>query len=250
MPELRITCPNRACGQPLNLPSDAVGQPLSCPHCRSSLHVSLTPEGSVESITMAVAGWRVPRQYFVPGLALLMVGLTAMVMNGYLAARCYSDDRFALEYARNRARDLRNGQELNFNTNEDNPTDDEKTKEAKKKKREAKEATADELFGALAGSAAAYAVPANADEMTGQMWAPWIYPSRFVAMALGAFSALGGYCMLRGRGYLIACAGCIAAILNVNELACCVPGALAGIWGILMLVRDDGRRYFRIAPNL
>ncbi len=234
MPELRITCPNRACGQPLNLPSEAVGQPLSCPHCRSSLHVSLTPEGSVESITMAVAGWRVPRQYFVPGLALLMVGLTAMVMNGYLAARCYSDDRFALDYARNRARDLRNGQEVNF------LQDDTKRKEA----------TSDELFGALAGSAAAYAVPANADEMTGQMWAPWIYPSRFVAMALGAFSALGGYCMLRGRGYLIACAGCIAAILNVNELACCVPGALAGIWGILMLVRDDGRRYFRIAPNL
>jgi hypothetical protein len=43
--------------------------------------------------------------------------------------------------------------------------------------------------------------------------------------------------------------GCFAAALNVNELGCCFPGALAGIWGILMLVRDEGRRYFRIAPR-
>jgi hypothetical protein len=248
MPELLITCPNLACSQPLKLPSEAVGQPLSCPHCRSALRVELTPEGTLASVTLAAAGWRVPRQFFVPGLALLMVGLTAILMNGYLAWQCRADAAFALEYARNRAHDLRNGEELNFNSNEEKPDDDEKTKERKKRKREAKEATSDELFGALAGSAAAYSVPANADERTAQLWAPWIYPSRFVGMALGAISAVGGYCMLRGRGYLVAFAGCIAAAVNVNELACCVPGAIAGFWGILMLVRDDGRRYFRIVP--
>jgi len=234
MPELLITCPNPACSQPLKLPSEAVSQPLSCPHCRSALRVALTPEGTLESATLAAAGWRVPRQYFVPGLALLMVGLTAILMNGYITWQCRTDENFALEYSRNRARDLRNGQDMNL------------LKDEKKRK----EATTDELFGALAGSGAAYTVYANADELTAQMWAPWIYPSRFVGMTLGAITAIGGYCMLRGRGYLFAFAGCIAAAVNVNELACCVPGAISGFWGILMLVRDDGRRYFGIKPSV
>ena len=70
-----------------------------------------------------------------------------------------------------------------------------------------------------------------------------------IGIALGVITAIGGYCMLRGRGYYFAFAGCIAAAFNINELACCVPGAISGFWGILILVRDDGRRYFGISPR-
>jgi hypothetical protein len=49
--------------------------------------------------------------------------------------------------------------------------------------------------------------------------------------------------MVLGRGYWLAMAGCVAAALCVNP-CCCVPGFVAGLWGFLMLVRDEGQRYF------
>lgn len=250
MPELPITCPNSACAQPLKLPTEALGKPLSCPYCRAELNVTLTGSGEVESVEMLrKGGMRVPRHLLVPGFVLLILGFAGFFVNGYLGVQCKLKDGFALEYARNRVQDLRNGEELTSSRKKDDDEKDEKAKQAKKAKDEKREATPEELFGALAGSAATSAMRADADERTALGWAPWIYPSRLVFIGISAISALGGLCMLLGRGYILAMLGCIAGILNINELGCCFIGAIAGVWGILVLVRDDGRRYFRIAPK-
>ena len=233
MPDHLITCPNPACAQPLNLPGDAIGKPLSCPHCLSALNVTLTETGEVSSVAMArKSGMNVPRQFLVPGFALLILGLAGVFVNGYIALKCRTDDGFALRYSRHRAEDFRDG-----------------GLGAIAGGKSQKEVSPDDLFGALAGSAASAGKTADEVERVALGWEPWIYPSRYAAMGLGAITALGGFCILRGRGYGAALLGCVAAVLNINELGCCFPGGIAGVWGILMLVRDDGRRYFRIAPR-
>jgi hypothetical protein len=61
---------------------------------------------------------------------------------------------------------------------------------------------------------------------------------------VSAVTFLGGVAILRGRGPWLAFLGCAAAVVNVNHL-CCLPGAIAGVWGILALSRDDVRAHFR-----
>ncbi|MBX9583459.1 MAG: zinc-ribbon domain-containing protein [Gemmataceae bacterium] len=62
-----------------------------------------------------------------------------------------------------------------------------------------------------------------------------------VACGLAAFA--GGLAMALRRGYRVAQAGCVLAILNLPEL-CCVPGAVFGLWGLLMLAGEEGRSHF------
>jgi hypothetical protein len=53
----------------------------------------------------------------------------------------------------------------------------------------------------------------------------------------------GGLALVRRRGYRFVQVACVLAALNVAH-ACCVPGALAGLWGLLMLGSDEGREHF------
>jgi hypothetical protein len=69
-------------------------------------------------------------------------------------------------------------------------------------------------------------------------------PLHWASTAVSALAFLGGVAILRGRWYPLAVAGCVAAILNVNHL-CCLPGAVAGVWGLMALVRDDVRAHFK-----
>ena len=59
-------------------------------------------------------------------------------------------------------------------------------------------------------------------------------------VACGAVSFLGGLGLARRRWRRLAQAGCVTAVLNVAG-CCCVPGALFGIWGLLMLASGEGR---------
>ena len=55
---------------------------------------------------------------------------------------------------------------------------------------------------------------------------------------------LGGLSIALGWNYRLAQVGCVAAALNFTHL-CCVPGAIAGLWGMLMINSDEGRAHFR-----
>jgi hypothetical protein len=73
--------------------------------------------------------------------------------------------------------------------------------------------------------------------------APIIRTIVAICAGLGAISFLGGLSMLRGKRYWLAQVGCVAASVNLAN-GCCVPGALFGLWGMLLLNSDEGRAHF------
>jgi hypothetical protein len=62
-------------------------------------------------------------------------------------------------------------------------------------------------------------------------------------MAAGAVTFAGGVAMIRRKGYRLAQVSCLVAALNLPHL-CCVPGAVLGLWGLLLLMSDEGREHF------
>jgi hypothetical protein len=64
-----------------------------------------------------------------------------------------------------------------------------------------------------------------------------------VFAAVSGVVFLGGLAMARRRGYRLAQLGCVLAAVNVAN-GCCVPGAVFGLWGLLMLMSEEGRAHF------
>ena len=69
----------------------------------------------------------------------------------------------------------------------------------------------------------------------------WMLPT---ALAVSVLVFWGGLSMALRRNYRLAQIGCVLAAVNIAHL-CCVPGAVAGLWGLLMLNSDEGRDHFR-----
>lgn len=59
----------------------------------------------------------------------------------------------------------------------------------------------------------------------------------------GTVSFLGGLGIVLRRWRRVAQVGCVTAMLNVAG-CCCVPGAVFGIWGLVMLLSEEGRSHF------
>ncbi len=222
-----ITCPHTPCGKSLRLPLAAIGQPLSCPYCRSSIGVELGPDGTPGSPRVIKAGARLPRMLLVPAVALMILGTAGVFTNGYIAVDCATRPGADLEQARRQVGDLRNLEEMRGPKSA--------TKDG--------DATPLDMFAAVAGQAAATSVIIDAEEQMARTWAPEVVRINSIFAGVSLFTAIGGFLILRGRGYWIALLACVAAILNVNH-ACCFPGTVAGLWGILVLVRDEGRKHF------
>lgn len=64
-----------------------------------------------------------------------------------------------------------------------------------------------------------------------------------VFAVVGAFVFYGGLAMAFRKHYRMAQLGCVLAAINLAN-GCCVPGALFGVWGLLMLRSDEGRNHF------
>jgi hypothetical protein len=68
----------------------------------------------------------------------------------------------------------------------------------------------------------------------------WMAP---LALLAGAVTLLGGLSITLRRNYRLAKIACIVAALNFPNL-CCLPGAIFGLWGLLMLNSDEAREHF------
>ena len=233
MSEFVITCPTRSCGRPLKLPADAVAQPLSCPHCRTPIRVILGPDGTPASVTAPDRLLRVPRRLLVPGFGLLILGVAGAFVNGYVAVDCFANPGGAREHAARYVQEFNNlDKQLNFN----------------KPRKKDDEASDHELFMAAAGGGAGATVLIGVENAITEAWATRMKSVHTASALTSLFAAVSGWCILRGRWYRVALLGCVAAMTTVGQ-ACCIPGTIAGLWGILALVRDDGRAHFGIRPN-
>jgi hypothetical protein len=233
MSEFVITCPTPACGKPLKLPAGAVGKPLSCPHCRTPIRVTLGPDGTPASVTSPARLMRVPRMLMIPGFALLILGVAGAFVNGYIAADCYWNPGAEVEHAARFVREFNNlDKQLNFN----------------KPRKKDDEASDHEAFMAAAGGGAGATVLIAVDTARTEAWATRMKPVHTASTVTSLLAAVAGWCILRGRWYYFSLLGCVAAMTTVGQ-ACCIPGTLAGLWGILVLARDDGRTHFGIRPK-
>ncbi len=219
-----IACPG--CKQPLRLPTDALGKTGHCPHCRAAFRVAA--DGTPQLVAPSRFTLNLPRPLLVPAYGLLMLGLAGVLVNGYLSVLFATRPGFDVEFARGRVFEVRSAEEMSGSMR---PAEWEYDKYAA-------------VGGVAAAEAAGVAEKDRRSEELAQSWAAGMRPLHLVSVAVSAVSFLGGVAILRGRWLWLAFLGCAAAILNVNHL-CCLPGAVAGVWGILALSRDDVRTHFR-----
>ncbi len=220
-PSHQIVCPG--CRKPLNLPAGAAGRMGTCPHCAASFLIGTAADGTTtaESVQRFAYVGGVPRVLAGPGLALLMVAFVGLIVNGYLSWDLFAVPDGDVKLARVWARSLFTPGEL------------EQMREAAKRKPGDPEPDP-KLIARENEQIEAFAVA----------WAPYMRPAHAAGFVTSAVAAFGAMCMLRGRFFWLAVLGCVAAGLNVNYL-CCVPGAMAGVWAFLSLVRDESQAYFQ-----
>jgi hypothetical protein len=224
----RITCPG--CGRPLHVPPEAVGRPAHCPHCRTAFHLPAGPGGAPGDPRPIRRPPGLPRPLTVPALGLILLGFAGTLVNGYLSARFALEPGFDREYARGRVREVRAIRAL--------PGGTRGTDEWPHAPRAA-------VSGAAAAAATVEAVEDLEEELLANAWSEGVLrPVHWYSTAVSLLAMLGGVAIVRGRWYPLAVAGCVAAIVNVNHL-CCLPGAVAGVWGLAVLARDDVRAYFK-----
>ena len=68
----------------------------------------------------------------------------------------------------------------------------------------------------------------------------WVLP---LFAGVSAIVLLGGLSIVLRWSHGLAQMGCVAAALNLPHL-CCVPGSIAGLWGLVMLNSAEGRAHF------
>jgi hypothetical protein len=78
----------------------------------------------------------------------------------------------------------------------------------------------------------------NAEQLVRMYW--WLIP---ISLAINVIVFLGGLSIVRRRNYRLAKFACVLAAVNFVH-GCCIPGAFAGLWGLLMLSSDEGREHF------
>ncbi len=226
MSDFVIVCPG--CRKPLRVPAATVGGPAHCPHCKTNFRLPANPDGSPgEPVRTRRPGYviRLPGPLIFPAFALIVLGLLGTLVNLYMSVQFTFRPGSDLEYARLLVAEQRAQKALYAIGNRDD--DWEPAPHA-----------------ALAGPAATVAMDDVQDERLATTWAAGMIPLHTTSTVISALALLGGFAILRGRYYPLALVGCVAAIVNVNHF-CCAPGVVAGVWGILALIRDDVKPHFR-----
>ena len=232
----RTVLPCPGCQRPLGFPPEACGESLNCPHCGAAFHIPVRAGGASGAVALGPAprGGGLPRGFVVPVLALLMLGFAGLVVDGYLSYRFATQPNAEYEYAYGRAIEARSIL-----------SSSDTSSVASDKWEQLAPASA---AGCGMAVAATEVLEDVANAKLARAWQPSVAPASHYSVVASGLAAVGGLCILRGRFYWLAIAGCVAAIVNVNHL-CCIPGGVAGVWGILSLVRDEGRAHFGILPS-
>lgn len=222
----RITCPG--CTRTLNVPAEAIGKYVSCPDCRAYFNIPRNEDGSAGTPAPVPSGRKVlavPKELFGPALAVLFFGIAGTLVNGYLSLMFTFKPGSDLDVAQMRVAQLRFSGNLAESKRNASVPEEERPK-----------------------LPPADAPLAPEEEALAMAWAPSMRPVHIFGTVMSVLTLIGGICLITGRYYWLAVLGCVAAAVNVDPF-CCIPGGIAGIWGLLMLVRDDARRHFGRRPR-
>ncbi len=205
-----IACP--ACKHLVRVPLDWLGTQVQCPECKALFLAPVRAGGKLTEPELvappapaAVRPARPDAMLLLPAFGLLLCGIAGAIVNGVLLYQFATDPAGAMGWARNQIPALRQAGFGAPGTPEEQAAEDERS--------------AAQLAGTYR----------------------WLIPLSFV-ISVVVFA--GGLAMARRRNYRLAQVACALAAVNVAH-ACCVPGALAGLWGLLMLNSDEGREHFQ-----
>jgi hypothetical protein len=209
-----ISCP--ACRHLLRVPLAWLGEQVQCPECRAMFRApardaagGLTPAELISRPAPATAPpprKRADAMLLLPAFGLLFCGVAGTIVNGVQAARYLGNPRAATDDVLNVTAELRRQNVLT-----DGPEQP--------------------------GERAKF------DEQRAAEYAPLLRVTAPAFTAVSALAFLGGLSMALRWNYRLAQVGCLAALLNLPNL-CCVPGGVAGVWGLLMLGSEEGRAHF------
>lgn len=208
-----ISCP--ACKHLVRVPADWLGQAVQCPECRAKF---TAPVRDGDHLTDAVllsapapvnppgARPKADPLLLLPAWGLMLVGVASVVADG---AKSY-------EFLTKPGAAERNILDLTERARKGGYVKDGPEAEAER-----------EAF----------------DEARAAEYAKIIRIILPVCTVAGVVVFLGGLAMARRRNYRLAQLGCVLAAVNVAN-GCCIPGAVFGLWGLLMLMGDEGRSHF------
>ncbi|QEG26041.1 hypothetical protein GobsT_07760 [Gemmata obscuriglobus] len=209
-----IACP--ACKHLVRVPLDWLGTQVQCPECRAQFRAPIRENGTLTGAELlsrpgpAPGPAPAPRpdlMLMLPAFGLLVCGVVGAVVNGYLLFLVFGDPAAGRQWAAKQTEAVR---KMGLEAAPGGTPEEKAAREA--------EAT-EQLLGHFR----------------------WILPT---ALAASATVLAGGLAIVFRRNYRLAQLACVVATLNVAHL-CCVPGAVAGLWGLLMLGSEEGRAHFR-----
>jgi hypothetical protein len=206
-----ILCP--ACAHLLRVPLDWLGQTVQCPECKAMFKApvrngnALTAPELISRPPVVVGSQRknLDAMLLLPALGLLLCGVMGVIVNGVFLGKLVFDRDGGREWAMNQTLALRK-----WGVETPGPPE---TKERRDEQ----------------------------DAMQLLRLYRWFIPLSLV-VSIGVF--LGGLSIALRWNYWLAQVGCVLAMVNIAN-ACCIPGAVAGLWGLLMLNSEEGRGHFR-----
>lgn len=203
-----IACP--ACNHLLRVPLEWLGQHVQCPECEARFRAPVR-DGDGFTSPVLIARPAAPQlrkpldaMLLLPAFGLLFCGVAGLIVNGILSYKFLADPAGSRQYLRMQLEGMRR-----HGFGADDPP--------------AERAARD-------------------DERAAQLLQVLRW-GQTLALALSAITLLGGLSIALRWNLRVAQLGCVAASINLPNL-CCVPGAVAGLWGLLMLHSDEGRAHF------
>lgn len=206
-----IACP--ACKHLVRVPLDWLGTQVQCPECQAMFRAPVRVDGRLTEAELlsrpASATPSTPRKpdlmLMLPAFGLILCGFAGVVVNGILLYQFISDPAGGKGWAKKQVDALRQ-----FGIGKVEPPE----KQAEQDEHEA--------------------------ERLARLY-QWLLP---LSLVVSAVVFAGGLSMVLRRNYRLAKIACVLAALNFPHL-CCVPGAVAGLWGLLMLNSDEARDHFQ-----
>ena len=206
-----ISCP--ACSHLLRVPADWLGQAVQCPECKAMFKAPIRDGDKLTAPELIfrpapVNGSqrkKLDAMLLLPAFGLLLCGAMGAIVNGYFLSKLFFDREGGQEWARNQTQAL---QKMGLGTPGTPGTDELRNEQ---------------------------------DSAQLQRFYRWIVP---LSLILSLVVFLGGLSVALKWSLWLAQVGCILAMVNIAH-GCCVPGAVAGLWGLLMLNSEEGRGHFR-----
>lgn len=225
MPDSLLTrCPH--CNHALNLPEEFLGQVVSCLECRSPFRAPVRDGEGLTAPEKLPRPSRIPARLFIPTFGLMLLGFGGLFINGYLAAWMTADPGAAVKFAE---------ANLFFMLETDPPAAKDKDGKAEKLTPEEDKKRRDEM---------AEKQQQLTKDAAAQVSAAGMIRTRiaFALVSLGVVA--GGFCFALKRGYYFCFFACLLSALNSPDIGCCFVGVVVGIWGFMVLISDEGRKYF------